>query len=153
MFASSGSTRETSVSTPAMGHDSAWKKAATVTIIAAMLPRSNRGLEDIASTTWYRRGIDSACRKRNCNRESSRLVFMPFFFGLPRLGADIARPRSILRPRTSYEHASYGVAFLFQVFSFIVTLGGGRFPAPRPSDHHPSLPKPQAFTELLFPGK
>jgi hypothetical protein len=34
-----------------MGHDSAWRKAAVVTIIAAMLPRSSRGLEDIASTT------------------------------------------------------------------------------------------------------
>jgi hypothetical protein len=33
-----------------MGHDSAWRKAATVAIIAAMLPRSSRGLDDIAST-------------------------------------------------------------------------------------------------------
>jgi hypothetical protein len=34
-----------------MGHDSAWKKAATVTITAAMLPRRSRGLDDIPSTT------------------------------------------------------------------------------------------------------
>jgi hypothetical protein len=33
-----------------MGHDSAWRKAATVAVIAAMLPRSSRGLEDITST-------------------------------------------------------------------------------------------------------
>jgi len=51
MLASNGITRETSISTPAMGHDSAWRKAAMVTIIAAMLPRSSRGLDDIASTT------------------------------------------------------------------------------------------------------
>jgi len=51
MLASNGNTRETSISTPAMGHDSAWRKAAVVTIIAAMLPRSSRGLDDIASTT------------------------------------------------------------------------------------------------------
>jgi len=51
MFASNGSVSETSISTPAMGHDSAWKKAATVTTIAAMLPRSSKGLDDIASTT------------------------------------------------------------------------------------------------------
>jgi hypothetical protein len=51
MLASNGNTRETSISTPAMGHDSAWRKVAMVTIIAAMLPRSSRGLDDIASTT------------------------------------------------------------------------------------------------------
>ena len=51
MLASNGNTRETSISTPAMGHDSAWRKAATVAIIATMLPRSSRGLDDIASTT------------------------------------------------------------------------------------------------------
>ena len=51
MFASNGSVSEMSISTPAMGHESAWKKAATVTTIAAMLPRSSKGLDDIASTT------------------------------------------------------------------------------------------------------
>jgi hypothetical protein len=51
MVASNGNTRETSISTPAIGHDSAWRKAAMVTIIAARLPRSSRGLDDIASTT------------------------------------------------------------------------------------------------------
>jgi len=51
MLASNGNTRETSINTPAMGHDNAWRKAAVVSIIAAMLPRSNRGLDDIASTT------------------------------------------------------------------------------------------------------
>lgn len=51
MLAINGNTRETSISTPAMGHDSAWRKAAMVTIIAAMLPRSSRGLDDISSTT------------------------------------------------------------------------------------------------------
>jgi len=50
MLASNGNTRETSISTPAMGHDSAWRKPATVATIAAMLPRSSRGLDDIAST-------------------------------------------------------------------------------------------------------
>jgi len=50
MPASSGNTRETSISTPAMGHDSAWRNAAVVTIIAVMLPRSMRWLDDIAST-------------------------------------------------------------------------------------------------------
>jgi hypothetical protein len=34
-----------------MGHESAWKNAATVTMIAAMLPRSSKGLADIRSTT------------------------------------------------------------------------------------------------------
>jgi hypothetical protein len=38
------------IKTPAMGHDSAWKKADMVTIIAAMLPRSSNGLDDIGST-------------------------------------------------------------------------------------------------------
>ncbi len=51
MLANNGNTRETSISTPAMGHDRAWRKAAMVTIIAVMLPRSMRGLDDIASTT------------------------------------------------------------------------------------------------------
>ena len=51
MLASNGNTRETSISTPAMGHDNAWRKAAMVTIIAAMLLRSSRGLDDISSTT------------------------------------------------------------------------------------------------------
>ena len=51
MLASNGNTRETSISTPAMGHDSAWRKAAMVTIIAAILPRSSRCLDDISSTT------------------------------------------------------------------------------------------------------
>src|SRR5947199_8317238 len=50
MFASNGSMSETSISTPAMGHDSAWKNAATVTIIAAMLPRNTKGLDDMAAT-------------------------------------------------------------------------------------------------------
>ena len=72
MLASNGNTRETSISTPAMGHDNAWRKAAVVTIIAAMLPRSSKGLDDIASTTNDVREIDFAGRKRNCNRESSR---------------------------------------------------------------------------------
>src|SRR5438093_10995847 len=51
MLARNGNTRETSISTPAMGHDTAWRKAAMATIIAAMLPRSSRGLDDISSTT------------------------------------------------------------------------------------------------------
>src|SRR5712664_2367288 len=51
MFASNGSVSEMSISTPAMGHESAWKKAATVTTIAAMLPRRSKGLDDIASAT------------------------------------------------------------------------------------------------------
>jgi hypothetical protein len=34
-----------------MGHDSAWKKAANVTIIAATLPRNSKGRDRIASTT------------------------------------------------------------------------------------------------------
>src|SRR5438552_5709503 len=51
MLASNGNTRETSISTPAMGHDTAWRKAAMVTIIAAKLPRSSGGLDDISSTT------------------------------------------------------------------------------------------------------
>jgi hypothetical protein len=51
MLASNGNTSETSISTPAMGHDSAWRKAAMVTIIAVMLPRSMRGLDDVESTT------------------------------------------------------------------------------------------------------
>jgi len=51
MLASNGNTRERSISTPAMGHDSAWRKAAMVTIIAAKLPRSSGGLDDISSTT------------------------------------------------------------------------------------------------------
>jgi hypothetical protein len=50
MFASNGSTSETSISTPATGHASAWKNAAIVTIIAATLPRNSKGLGDIAST-------------------------------------------------------------------------------------------------------
>jgi hypothetical protein len=51
MLANNGNTREASISTPAMGHDSAWRKAAMVTIIAVILPRSMRDLDDIASTT------------------------------------------------------------------------------------------------------
>jgi len=50
MFASNGSMSETSINMPATGQDSAWKKAATVMIIAAMLPRNTKGLDDIAST-------------------------------------------------------------------------------------------------------
>jgi len=40
------------IKTPATGHDSAWKKADTVTIIAAMLPRSSNGLDDIGYNCW-----------------------------------------------------------------------------------------------------
>jgi hypothetical protein len=50
MLASNGNTRETSINTPAIGHDNAWRKAVVVTIIATMLPRSSRGLDDITST-------------------------------------------------------------------------------------------------------
>jgi hypothetical protein len=50
MFASKGRTRETRISTPAMGQDKAWRNAAIVTIIAAVFPRSSKGLDDISST-------------------------------------------------------------------------------------------------------
>ena len=57
MFASNGNTNETRISTPATGQDKAWRKAAAVTIIAAMLPRRSRGLEVIGANTGKASGI------------------------------------------------------------------------------------------------
>lgn len=57
MFTSNGNTNETRISTPAIGHDNAWRKADIVTVIAAMLPRSSRGLEVIEAITGIASGI------------------------------------------------------------------------------------------------
>ena len=133
MLASNGNTRETSISTPAMGHDSAWRKAATVAIIAATLPRSSRGLDDIASTTDNVGEIDSASRKQNCNRETTR-------GGLcRRLRA--ARFRGIHPLRQPYEDSEpiilpTPILFWCTLFPSILFHGGPMmvdFPAPRPS--------------------
>jgi hypothetical protein len=45
------------MTTPAIGHDSAWKKADTVTIVAIMLPRRSQGREDIATSGIVEKGI------------------------------------------------------------------------------------------------
>ncbi len=131
MFATNGSMSETSINTPATGHDSAWKKAAIVTIIATMLPRSSRGLDDIVSTTGYCREIDFACRKRNCNPESSRR-------GLGRSSPDcnVSRrtspsPNNHEDPgRLRYEDPFNSRATFSQTFFFIVASGGSIFPEP-----------------------
>jgi hypothetical protein len=82
MLASSGNTRETSINTPAMGHESAWRKAATVAIIATMLPRSSRGLDDIASTT-NNVGRSTLLAENEIVTGRAHEEVMQFFFGLP----------------------------------------------------------------------
>jgi hypothetical protein len=99
MFASNESVSEMSISTPAMGHDSAWKKAATVTAIAAMLPRSSKGLDDIASTTGIvEKSILPAENEIVTGRaqdEGYAILLRTTLFG-----GSILHQASILRPRS-----------------------------------------------------
>ena len=142
MLASNGNTRETSMSTPAMGHDSAWRKAATVAIIAAMLPRSSRGLDDIASTTGIveksillaENGIVTGRAQEEGYAVLLRAASSEAYIPAKQVYED---PDPIILPTP--------ILFWCNLFPKIVFHDdpyGGRFSrAPPFADHHPSLPK------------
>jgi hypothetical protein len=117
-----------------MGHDSAWKKAATVTTIAAMLPRSSKGLDDIASTTGIvEKSILLAENEIVTGRaqdEGYAILLRTTLFG-----GSILHQASILRPR-SYRLRTpivFQCKFSFSKHSFFTVTPGGWSIFPRPA--------------------
>ena len=102
MLASNGNTRETSISTPAMGHDSAWRKAAMVTIIAAMLPRSSRGLDDISSTTGIVEKSIMLAQNGIVTVRAQEESYPAVLLTTPFRGQTYPTPASIRRPTSHY---------------------------------------------------
>src|SRR2546427_9638956 len=123
MLASNGNTRETSISTPAMGHDSAWRKAATVAIIAATLPRSSRGLDDIASTTDNVGEIETLLAENRIVTGRPREEGYAVVLGQP--ASEVYIPcgkRTKTQNLLFCRHPSYSGVPFFQAFSFMAAL-------------------------------
>jgi hypothetical protein len=144
MLAINGSTRETSISTPAMGHDSAWRKAAIVAIIAPMLPRSSRGLDDIASTTGI---VEKSILLAENGIVTGRAQEEDYAIRLRAARFRGINPLQSKRPKTQTllfsQHSSYSGVTFFPNILFQNGPYGGRFSrAPPFADYHPLPPRP-----------